>query len=173
MTLHRQTHDVASVLDEAIGMAKLEATNRDVEVVRQAGPPLGSGIVDRAMLTKALGNLIANGIRFTPDGGRVEIEAWTRDGELVVVVRDTGVGIAEEQLGNLFKDAVLLNEIHATPTATTLEFNTPGLGLGLPIARGIIEAHGGTINVESTLGRGTAFVIHVPLDMEQRLSKAA
>jgi len=173
MTLERAEHDVSGLLDEAIGMARLQAANREIEVVRHDGPPLGSGFVDRAMLIKAIGNLIANGVRFTPDGGRVEVEAWTKGGELVVVVRDNGVGIPEEKLANLFKEAVLLNEIHAQPTSTTLEFNTPGLGLGLPIARGIVEAHGGTINVESTVGRGTAFVIHVPLDMERRLSEAA
>ncbi len=172
-TLSRESHDLSSLLDAAIGVAMAQAPNRSVRVTRRDGPTLGTAAVDGPMLTQAISNLIANGIRFTPDGGRVEITAEPTGGELVVELRDSGVGIPADKLGGLFEKAFILNEVDTHPAQGTLEFNTPGLGVGLSIARGIVEAHGGTISVESAVGGGTAFVIRVPLDIDQRLREAA
>jgi signal transduction histidine kinase len=173
VTIQREEQDLSSLVDAAMGMAVAQATNRDVEVKRREGPALGAGRVDAGMLTQAISNLIANGIRFTPDGGRVDVIPRVKDGELALEVRDNGVGIAEEALDAIFKNAFLLNEVDTHPGFGSLEFNKPGLGLGLSITRGIVEAHGGTISVTSKVGKGSAFVIRVPLDMERRLSEAA
>ena len=95
------------------------------------------------------------------------------DGDLVVEVRDTGMGIPDEKLPHLFGRSVILSEVHLDHSPSALKFGSTGLGLGLPIARGIVEAHGGTISVTSEVGRGSTFVVRVPLDLEQRLREVA
>jgi signal transduction histidine kinase len=172
-TLERASHDVAELLDAAIGTALAQAPTRAVKVTRRESRSLGTAAVDGRLLTQAVANLVANGIRFTPDGGKVEVDAEVSNGELVVQVRDTGVGIGPEKLGRLFEKAYLLSEIDSHPAQGTLEFNKPGLGFGLSIVRAIVEAHGGTISVESAAKRGSTFAIRVPLDIDQRLRTAA
>jgi len=173
--LDRAEHELAELLDAAIGMsvARAEGAERSVEVRRLPGPPLGTGVVDRAMLMQAITNLVNNGIRFTPDGGRVEVGARCVDGDLVVEVDDTGIGIPDDKLSSLFGRSVILSEVHLDHSPSALKFRSTGLGLGLPIARGIVEAHGGTISVSSQVGRGTTFVMRVPLDLDQRLRDVA
>ena len=84
-----------------------------------------------------------------------------RGGELTIEVCDTGVGIAPEYLDKLFEKGFVLRDSLNHHSSNTLEFKSAGLGLGLSIARGIVEAHGGTISVESKLGEGSVFTIRL------------
>lgn len=107
-------------------------------------------LLDHERLIQAVGNLLDNAIRFTPVGGTVELLARAdREGALIVV-RDSGVGIAPVDLPQLFDRAW---QATARPG---------GSGLGLPITHGIVEAHGGTIEATSALGRGTTFRVQLP-----------
>jgi PAS domain S-box-containing protein len=106
---------------------------------------------DGHRLSQILENLIGNAIKFTPAQGRITVGAAPRDGEILCWVADTGCGIASEGLAHVF-DRFWQEKKGARP----------GVGLGLPIARGIIEAHGGRIWVESTLGRGSIFFFTLP-----------
>ncbi len=173
LELEREDQDVEGLLDAAIGMALAQASDRAVRVERRKGAPLGTAMVDKTMLTQAISNLVSNGIRFTPDGGLVEVMARVEGADLAVEVRDTGVGIPEKKLAQIFGKSFILSEVQSYHSSGTLKFNSTGLGLGLSIARGIVEAHGGTISVSSRVGKGTSFVIHVPLDLDQRLEDAA
>ena len=108
-------------------------------------------MADRARFLQAIGNLVANSIKFTAAGGTVCIAARTTDGGVAYSVTDTGRGIAPENLAHLFD-----RFWQERPS------DSRGLGLGLAIVQGIVNAHGGTIRVESELGRGTTMSFVLP-----------
>jgi len=108
---------------------------------------------DRHWLLRAFENLIGNAIKFTEAGGRVTVSADTKDEEVVFRISDTGCGISPESVPHVFD-----RFWQAAANAGRL-----GAGLGLPITKGIVEAHGGRIWVESTLGRGSTFFFAIPI----------
>jgi signal transduction histidine kinase len=173
LELNRTEAGISGMLDAAIGMAMAQASERKVRVARVGSAPAGTALVDADMFTQAVCNLVCNGIRFTPDGGRVDLETVVTHGELTVEVRDSGVGIPEEKLAHIFGKSFILSEVQSYHSSGNLKFGSTGLGLGLSIARGIVEAHGGTISVESRVGHGSSFVIRVPLDMDEKLKEVA
>jgi signal transduction histidine kinase len=101
-----------------------------------------------------LDNLVSNAIKFTPSGGSVTLSARDGDGPLHVEVTDTGIGIPQDELGLLF------SRFYRASTATRRAI--PGTGVGLVIARAIVEGHGGTISLESTEGEGTRVTVTLP-----------
>src|SRR5690606_8778290 len=102
-------------------------------------------------VAQVLSNLLANALKFTPEGGRIRLRAWQGDGEVEIAVENSGAGIAPENLPHIFD-----RFWRADRTGRT------GAGLGLAIARGIVEAHGGRIWVESMPGETTTFHFTVP-----------
>jgi signal transduction histidine kinase len=106
---------------------------------------------DRDRLLQILENLIGNAIKFTPRGGRITIGAMPRDGTVVFWVADTGEGIALEDQPHVFERFWQASKAKHR-----------GAGLGLPIVKGLVEAHGGHVWVESTPGRGSAFFFTIP-----------
>jgi two-component system sensor histidine kinase BaeS len=122
-------------------------------------------------MVQAVGNLVRNGIRFTPDGGTVEVRV-SRDGDsLVFVVSDTGVGIPPDRLRRVW-DRAFSDSMHHH-SSTKLEFKSAGLGLGLTMVKGIVEAHGGIVEARSTVGEGSVFTIRLPYQGLERLERAA
>jgi two-component system sensor histidine kinase BaeS len=111
-------------------------------------------IADPVRMRQLIGNLLANAIRHTPPGGTVTVRTATADGSLTIAVSDTGCGIAPADLPKVFDRFWRADESRSRSTG--------GSGLGLPIARQIAEAHGGTITVASTPGRGTTFTVTLP-----------
>ena len=99
-----------------------------------------------------ISNLVSNAIKFTPQEGTIRVAARVRDHKIVVSVVDTGPGIPQEHLSKIF------DRFWRTPGT-----KQKGSGLGLSIAKGIVEAHGGTIWAESQLGKGSSFFFTVPL----------
>jgi two-component system phosphate regulon sensor histidine kinase PhoR len=100
-------------------------------------------------------NLISNAIKYTPAGGEVRV-TLNDEGEWAVgTLKDTGIGIAPEDQAKIF------GEFYRTPQAKEME--PRGTGLGLPLVKRIVEAHGGTIEVESALGQGSRFTFRLPL----------
>jgi len=117
-------------------------------------PGLPAVAADRMRLEQVARNLLANALKFTPAGGQVELRASAADGHLRVEVRDTGIGIAPDQHHRLFQ--------HFSQVEGALGARG-GTGLGLAISKSLVEAHGGTIGVESDLGAGSAFWFEVPI----------
>jgi signal transduction histidine kinase len=107
---------------------------------------------DRDRLHQVLSNLVGNALKFTPMGGTVTIEAETLPGEVRCSVRDTGPGLAEQEMDRIFDPFW-----QAEKTARL------GFGLGLKIAKSIVEAHGGSMSVESVPGKGCTFSFTVPV----------
>ncbi|MBV9774634.1 MAG: hybrid sensor histidine kinase/response regulator [Gemmatimonadetes bacterium] len=116
--------------------------------------------VDPERLEQVLDNLISNAIKYTPDGGGIEVALERRGEEALLRVRDTGQGIPPEQLPALFA------KYHRVPGEATRGIQ--GTGLGLLIVKEIVEAHGGTVHAESEgRGQGTTFVVAIPLGGER------
>src|SRR5207248_3630507 len=107
---------------------------------------------DRAQIARVLINLLNNAIQHTPAGGRITVTSRAENGNVRFAVLDTGAGIPQEYLPRIFERFVQV------PGATA-----GGAGLGLPIAKRIVEAHGGTIWAESEVGKGARFFFTVPL----------
>jgi PAS domain S-box-containing protein len=153
LTLLPRPEPLAPLAHQVMEMLGAPAREGGVElrvVVPRELPPI---LVDPARFVQLLGNLVGNAIKFTDDGGRIAIAAQRDGGSVVVAVSDTGAGIPVEHLPHIFD-----RYWHVRRTA-----RTAGTGLGLTIAKGIVEAHGGRIWVESTVGAGSTFRFTVPL----------
>ena len=163
LTLEFDDCSVDVVVGQAIESANANAAGRNVAVTSEVQPGLPGVPLDGPRMSLALANLVRNGIRFTPDGGRVIVRARADDGTVVIEVEDTGIGIPEERQRRLFDRAWQAQPSDHHHSSSTLEFNSAGLGLGLSITRGIIEAHDGSLEVTSEVGKGTVVTVRVPL----------
>jgi signal transduction histidine kinase len=144
--------ELAPIVSEVSNETRLLATGQDV-VSRITATPAVLGDGDR--LKQALLNLAANALAFTPSGGHIEFELAQRDGAARLIVSDTGVGIDPAVLPR-----VMDRFFRADPSRAR---STGGSGLGLAIARSIVEAHGGSIALESAPGQGTRAIIELPV----------
>ena len=118
-----------------------------------------NGVVmgDRARLRQLLLNLVTNAIKYTPRGGRVELSVTRRSAdETAIAVRDTGIGISATDLPHVFDRFWRADRVRSRAS------ERGGFGLGLSIAQWVVHAHGGTITVQSRLGRGTVFTVLLP-----------
>ena len=142
--------DVSQILEEAYALLAPLAQEKGVDLSFNAEPGLQIN-ADPERLFQVLSNLIGNAIKFTPRQGKIGISAMSNGEEIVFAVRDSGEGIAPDQLPHVFDRYWTLTENNPT-----------GSGLGLYITQGIVKAHGGRIEAESELGRGSEFRFTVP-----------
>jgi signal transduction histidine kinase len=136
---------------EAVDMQRSLASSSSLELRIEADSNVPDIWGDRDRLLQVFENLIGNAIKFTPAGGCITVGAASHDHEVIFRVADTGSGIAPEDLPRVF------DRFWQATRA-----NRQGAGLGLPITKGIVEAHGGRIWVESTPNRGTTFSFTIP-----------
>ncbi len=134
------------------------AERASVAVATDVTPGLPALEGDAAGLHQMLGNLVSNAVRYTPHGGSVRVTVRSRDGRLRIEVADTGIGIPPEDLGRVF------DEFYRSPNARARTGD--GTGLGLSIVKAVVEQHGGTVSVESAVGRGTTFTVELPVRQE-------
>ncbi|MBW3535190.1 MAG: GAF domain-containing protein [Gemmatimonadetes bacterium] len=150
LSVSPQLHDVDDILEEACESMANVAKEAAVELRCSSLGETHHVSADRERILQVFGNLIANALRFTPDGGSITVGARPEDDVVAFFVADTGPGIPEDDLPHLF-DRFWKGR------------NSTGTGLGLPIAKGIVEVHGGTLSVETEEGRGTTFTFTLPL----------
>jgi len=155
MDLAYERTPIASIVDVVRGVIGAVASKRGINLEVALPPGLPDVYVDRGRIKQVLYNLISNAIKFTPRGGAVRLVARADARSLVVSVSDTGIGIARADLPRLFREFEQL----AQPNGTRPE----GTGLGLALSRRLVELHGGRVEVESELGRGSTFSVHLPL----------
>jgi PAS domain S-box-containing protein len=154
--LHREPTPVWRVMDGVGRQIAPAALAKSVALTVNCGAGIGTVEVDREQFDRALLNLLTNAVKFTPEGGRVDILA-RRDGtDLVFTVADTGVGIPEEEQDKLF------TRFFRSSVATRMAIQ--GTGLGLVIVKRIVEEHGGTISIVSTPEVGTTVTVTIPTD---------
>jgi PAS domain S-box-containing protein len=121
---------------------------------------------DLTRLSQVFSNLLTNAAKYTPAGGRIWLETTVGDGEVIVAVRDTGIGMAPESLPTVFE---MFSQVDRS-----MERTTGGLGIGLALAKGLVLMHGGTIAAESPgLGKGSTFTVRLPLPADQERSLGA
>ena len=162
VTLEPSEVEIDAVVTRAIALAQASAPDRKVRVVHLLPTDLGTMWADLGRLTETLTHLVANGIRFTPDGGEVKVTGHGDDAWVVLQVRDTGVGIPAGRLEQIFDRSLMMRDSRHHHSSAALEFQSKGLGFGLAIARAIVEAHGGTIDAASTEGEGTTITLRLP-----------
>jgi signal transduction histidine kinase len=140
------------IVTDALELLRPLAAAKRITLETDLPPAPPSVAADRERLLQVFSNLGGNAIKFTPENGRIEIRAAARDTTVEFTVRDTGPGIASEDLPHIFD-----RFWQGRKTARA------GVGLGLAIAKGIVESHGGAIRVESEPGRGSCFAFTLPV----------
>jgi signal transduction histidine kinase len=152
-TLDETEFDLVELLAEAVETARPVADKRQIKLQARSKtklPLLG----DRVRLTQVIDNLLSNALKFTPEGGEITLDTTGSNGNVRLVVADTGVGMRPDEISRLFE------RFYRTDAATTQAIQ--GSGLGLSISKTIVEAHGGTITADSQLGVGTSMTIELP-----------
>jgi two-component system, NtrC family, sensor kinase len=142
--------DLNALVEETLSFLAHRCQESHVIIQRRLAARLPRLLADGSQLHQVLVNLIVNAVQAMPEGGRLTVATQTDDGHLLLVVEDTGSGMSPEVLPRIF-----------TPFFTTKDI-PEGNGLGLPVVHGIVSAHGGTIQVQSTVGQGSRFEIRLP-----------
>jgi signal transduction histidine kinase len=152
-TLSKERVDIGGLLAFCCDSRSMAETKRhEWQVQTEDAWVLG----DRTRLEQVIDNLLVNAMKFTPEGGRISVRNYSADGAVVIEVADTGVGIAADVLPTIFDSLV--------QGPTTIDRSQGGLGLGLSIARGLVQMHGGSVTAHSEgLGKGSTFVVRLPL----------
>jgi signal transduction histidine kinase len=157
MELELADFDLPAAIDNALILVRERAGRRDIALRQSIGDGVGARRADERKVKQVLLNLLSNALKFTPEGGRVEVAAAVRDTTVEVSVADTGVGIAPEDQEAVFE------EFRQVGTAAK---KIEGTGLGLALSRKFVELHGGRIWVASQLGEGATFTFSLPLARE-------
>ncbi|HMJ55235.1 MAG TPA: ATP-binding protein [Polyangiaceae bacterium] len=152
LSLKPQPVDVASLVSESLAALEPLAATKYLHLASELPADLPALQADGSRFLQILANLVGNAIKFTPAGGTITLGACAAAKEMTFSVADTGPGIAEDDLPHLFR--------RYWQSPRTARFGT---GLGLFIVKGIVEAHGGKVWVESTVGKGTTFFFTLPL----------
>jgi signal transduction histidine kinase/CheY-like chemotaxis protein len=145
--------DVALLLQEMLAHFRTQPQAGRVSLTLEIASPLGKLMVDQARLQQILYNLVSNAFKFTPDGGLITVTARQIGPMIELSVRDTGVGVPLDDQRRIFE---------AYEQAGTTDIRQNGVGLGLAIAKRLVELHGGHISVESAPSQGSTFVVRLP-----------
>ena len=152
MSLQRAAVGLAPVVGDALAIVRPLADQKHVTIETRLDAATVVG--DRDRLTDLVTNLFSNAIQYNRDGGQVSVEVWPEGNDACLRVRDTGTGIAPDDLPRIFDRFYRADRARAAPSG--------GAGLGLAIAKWIVEAHGGRIACQSTAGQGTEVLVRLP-----------
>ena len=150
--LVRQDTDVATLLAEVSQRMRSQSERTHVGLILDVAPGIGSASIDPSRIERAVLNLVQNALKFTPAGGTVTIAARREDGDLVIEVKDTGIGIESRDVPRVFERFYKVDQSRASV----------GSGLGLALVKHAVEAHGGKVAVQSQPGLGSTFTMLIP-----------
>ncbi|MHB0999080.1 MAG: sensor histidine kinase [Armatimonadota bacterium] len=153
LVLHKEVFTVRQLLEELVQVANRQAEEKHLTIGILADPE-HKVVADRDRLGRAIMNILDNAIKFTPSGGQVVVSARIDGFELIIEVSDTGIGIPAGDIGKVFE------RFYRTDKARSQK---GGTGIGLAIVKYIIDAHEGKVEVRSKEGRGSTFIITLPL----------
>jgi signal transduction histidine kinase len=149
-------HRVEPLIEQNLLLLDPVAAQRDIELTRKFAPALPAILADADLLSRALTNLVANAIKYSPPGAEVVVSAVAGEENLFITVADQGRGIPPEYHSRIFEKFFRVPRVE--------DADTPGTGLGLALVREIAELHGGRVMVESEIGTGSIFTLRLPLN---------
>lgn len=164
LELRPEAFDFTALIAESLASVRSLAEAKS-HILESASDVPTAVEADRLRIKQILVNLLSNAIKFTPEGGRIRVEARVRDSFVVVSVTDTGIGIPVEEHDSIFDKFHQVGE--------TTKGVREGTGLGLAITKRLVEQHGGRISVESEPRRGSTFVFTLPLESAERKTQGA
>ncbi len=154
LQINRQPEDVGKLIENAVAALKPRADDKGVSLSTQLPEKLAPASIDSRRIGQVLRNLLDNALAHTPSGGTITVSVIESDNQVEVAVADTGEGIPPDDLPNVFERFYRVDKSRTRSTG--------GSGLGLTIARRLVEAHGGTIGAQSEPGKGSCFKFIVP-----------
>ena len=160
MILNRSMFSLKSMINDVVATMTLVANEKGHRLNFEAIAEIPDFYGDRDKIEQVLYNVISNSIKYTPNGGKIGIRAGKLYGDFFVEIKDNGIGIPEKDLDRIFE------RFYRVDKARSRELG--GTGLGLSISKSIVDAHGGTIRVESKVGEGTKVIIFLPVTKENK-----
>jgi signal transduction histidine kinase len=154
MELELANFHMPSAIDNALTLVRERATRHGIELAAVIDENLGEFVADERKFKQILLNLLSNSVKFTPEGGKVEVRARRIEDMAEIAVSDTGIGIAEADQAAVFEEFRQVG-----PDYTK---KSEGTGLGLSLTKRFVELHGGTLRLESELGKGSVFTFTLP-----------
>jgi len=153
--MSRQPEDIAALINKGVKALAAKATAKGVSLSADLPPELPLADIDCHRISQVLRNLLDNAVAHTPQGGSVTVSAIRRGKQVEVSVADTGEGIPAKELTNIFERFYRVDKSRTRATG--------GSGLGLTIAKRLVEAHGGKIKAKSQPGKGSRFTFTLPV----------
>ena len=154
MELELTSFDMPLAIENARTFVRERATKHGIKLDVMIDERLGDYFGDERKIKQILLNLLSNALKFTPEGGQISINARQLNGSVQISVTDTGIGIAPEDQARIFEEFRQVGGDHT--------HKSEGTGLGLTLAKKFVELHGGTIWVESDVGKGSTFTFTLP-----------
>ena len=149
--------DIASVVQAAIARGRIADEGRGVEVMAIEPPTPIRVLGDRSQLTSAVGNLVENAVKYSNDGGVVQVRSRVGESMVEIMVADQGIGIPARDIDRIFERFYRVDKARSRVTG--------GTGLGLSIVRHVAANHGGEVLVSSEEGEGSTFVLRLPVSL--------
>ena len=154
MELELAPFSLVAALNNAVTLVRERAQSHGIKLELDVAPQLDTVVADERKVKQVVVNLLANAVKFTPDGGTVTLHADRDDGTVRLAVKDTGIGIAPADQQRIFEEF--------QQAGTQTEKSREGTGLGLTLSRRMVELHGGTITLDSAPGKGSTFTVALP-----------
>jgi PAS domain S-box-containing protein len=155
---HFKEADINTLVERVSSHQQAQAETKDQRLIFQPQPLLPPVVVDEVSLKVSIESIVKNALRYTPEGGEVVISTGVEGDQVVISVRDNGIGIAQKDLSHIFEHFYKADQARGMDSGSA--------GLGLSIAKKIVEHHNGKIVVESTPGEGSTFKILLPVSVE-------
>jgi signal transduction histidine kinase len=160
MEYHRAPADLVTVVARAVEDARALASRKDI-AVKFLSEPVPQTLADGEKLAQVFSNLLSNAVKYTERGGSIAVAVFCSDRKIYVAIKDSGFGIAAEELPNLFTKFYQASSASKT--------RAKGTGLGLALVKAFVEGHGGAITVTSTPGIGSTFTVELPVAEVQQI----
>jgi signal transduction histidine kinase len=155
MDLDLATFHLPTALSNAMTLIRERAQRHSIQLGLDVDPRLGEFQADERKVKQILLNLLSNAVKFTPDGGRVDVIAKMDATKVAIAVKDTGIGIAQEDHAAVFEEFKQVGRDYTR--------KAEGTGLGLALTKRFVELHGGDISLASAPGKGSTFTITLPI----------